>query len=136
MATDPVSARTEFTLHDDVRLLAAVDAVIAYSGQRSGLSAEAQSQLSTAVLEASRQALAGRREKGGASGAAPSIKIIVEDFPDRVEVSLDPGPPATPAAAPAGSPKVGVDVVKTESLEGRPRLILIQYVAGHAPKIC
>jgi hypothetical protein len=134
MTTEPVSARTEFTLHNDLRLLAAVDAVIAYSGQRSGLSAAAQAALSTAVRDAGRQALSAAGGQASKPDAAPSVTIVVEDFPDRVEVSLEPGLPATPPAARPDSPRPGVDAVTVESHHGASRLRLIQYAVGHAPK--
>ena len=50
MTTDP--ARTELLLHDDARLLAAVGAVISFSGTHCGLSTEGQEALTKAAVDA------------------------------------------------------------------------------------
>ncbi len=136
MSNDP--SRVELVLHHDHRLLAAVGAVVAYAGERAGLSLGAQQALSHAAAEACEEAfsLAGRN-----GNPDPVVKVAVSDFPDRVEVAIEHvGEPCANRPRP-NVDRVGVRrsrrevanhlgqvlrrlKVRTESLAGHPRFQL------------
>ena len=135
--------RTEVVVVDDARLLAAVGGIVEHVGERVGLPMADQKALAAAADEACRAAfpLAGNHDA--------KLKIIIQDFPDRVEVTLEhSGEPIPPAgldtfaaqAAKAGSGKAGgfalmakVDRVFFEAKDGRSRMTLVKYLGKHVP---
>ena len=139
MPTD--SARTECTLHNDLRLIAAVGALVSHASQRTGLSDEAQAALSAAAEDACREAFS-----LGSLGNAPSnrdgpdvtIHVIVENFPDRVEVAIE-NPEAAGDAQRAQDrirgirERTKVDSVNYEIREGLARITLVEYLKANAP---
>jgi len=141
MTTD--QTRTELSLQNDPRLMAAVSAIVSHSAQRIGLPAEAQEGLAAAVMNACRETFP---LLGDQDGTNPSLKVIVEDFPDRVEVTIEHAGEAQPTAGLdtfcAGGGDDGttgisnslqdtrVDRVQYESHDGRSRMKLIKYCGG------
>ncbi|MGH9683257.1 MAG: hypothetical protein ACRD4S_06585 [Candidatus Acidiferrales bacterium] len=139
MPIDP--ARTECTLHNDPRLIAAVGAVVSHASQRTGLSDEAQAALSAASEDACRETFS-----LGPVGNAPSnpdgtdvaIHVIVENFPDRVEVAIE-NPEATGDAQRVQDrirgiqERTKVDDVNYETRGGRGRITLVEYLKASAP---
>jgi hypothetical protein len=120
MSNDP--SRVELVLNHDGRLLAAVDAVVLFAGERSGLSLGARQALSGAAMEACEEAfsLAGRN-----GNHDPVVKVAISDFPDRVEVAIEHG----------GEPCVNrqrpnIDRAESEAHEGRSRTTLVKYCAA------
>ena len=83
MSTDP--ARTELVLHEDTRLFGAISAVVHHASQRCGLSEAGQQGLAAAAEEACRETFP--LMEGQANGE-PTVKVIVSDFTDRVEVAI------------------------------------------------
>jgi hypothetical protein len=138
MTSEP--ATTELILHDDARLLAAVGAVVSFSSTRCGLSQEAQDGLSTAAVQACRETFPLLSET---KTSDPEVKMIVSDYPDRVEVAIEHSGEALPTAGLhtfAGNPDAGgdaglssalqntsVDRVQYETRDGVSRMTLIKY---------
>jgi hypothetical protein len=143
MSTDP--SRTEFTVQDDPRLLAGVLAIVLFAGQRCGLSSEAQDGLAEAAVDACRETFPLANNNGNAN---PALKVIVSDFPDRVEVAIEHSGESLPsagldtfcagAAAQAGLSaalqKTSVDRVLYETRNGVSRMTLIKYCEGKRAK--
>jgi len=140
MTTEPT--HTELSLHDDPRLMAAVGAIVSHSAQRIGLSSEAQEGLAAAVMDACRETFPLLGDQDGNSSA---LKIIVEDFHDRVEVTLEHAGEALPTAGldsfcgGGGGAMAGisnslqdtrVDRVQYETQDGTSRMKLIKYCGG------
>jgi anti-sigma regulatory factor (Ser/Thr protein kinase) len=144
MSNDP--ARTELTLPADERLIAAITAVVQHASQRCGLSSESQEGLAAAAQDAAREAFP--LMEGQA--AEPQVRVIIFDYPDRVEVAIEHSGEALPTAgldtfiadAVAGSPgglskalqMTKVDRVQYETNNGLSRMTLIKYCDGSKTK--
>jgi hypothetical protein len=139
MGIDPT--RTELTLHDDPRLIAGVVAIVSFAAHRCGLSSGAQEGLAAAAAEACRETFPLLNGNGSKDS---SLKVIVSDFSDRVEVSIEHSGESLPsagldtfcdAASSAGSQtglsgalqKTNVDRVQYETRDGVSRMTLIKY---------
>lgn len=145
MTTDP--GRVEFNLHDDPRLIPAVGAIVCHAAQRAGLSPAAQDGLAQAAVEACRDTFPLVRDH---SHDHPEIHLIIEDFPDRVEVTIEHSGEELPTAGldtfvgdATVQPVTGishalqntnVDRVQYEKREGRSRMTLIKYCGGRRAK--
>lgn len=141
MSVDPT--RTELSLHNDPRLMAAVGAIVTHSAQRAGLTSEAQEGLAGAVMDACRETFPLLEGQGSDNS---ELKVIVEDFHDRVEVTIEHAGEALPTAGldtfcGGGSDGTAagisnslqdtrVDRVQYETREGRSRMKLIKYSGG------
>jgi hypothetical protein len=84
MATDP--AWIDCTLDADPRLLIAIGEIMNHAAQRANFSEKQQQELSAAVATC-RAVLSSASEP---SETNPPIKLLATDFPDRVEVTIDP----------------------------------------------
>jgi hypothetical protein len=129
---------TELTLQDDPRLLAGVGALVSHLSQIAGLSDQAQEGLAAAVVDACRETFPLVNGEGEHDGA---LRMIVEDFADRVEVSIEHSGEALPSAgldsfcggegAAAGISNslqdTRVDRVQYETRNGLSRMTLIKY---------
>ena len=130
----------ELILHEDSRLMCALRAVVSHYAGRAGLSGEAGEKFAAAAVDACRETF----PLVGDNGAHPSaLKVEVEDFHDRVEVTIEhagePLPTAgldtfcgggTKEASEAISRSLQgreVDRVQYESQDGRSRMKLIKY---------
>ncbi|MGD0403254.1 MAG: hypothetical protein ABSB66_08655 [Candidatus Acidiferrales bacterium] len=139
MSIDP--SRTEVKLQDDPRLMAGVVAIVSFAAQRCGLSTGAQEGLAAAAAEACRETFPLLHANGSKDS---SLKVIVSDFADRVEVSIEHSGESLPsagldtfcdAASSAGSQtglsgalqKTNVDRVQYETRDGVSRMTLIKY---------
>jgi hypothetical protein len=139
MSADP--SRTELTLHDDPRLIAGVAAIVSFAAHRCGLSTGAQAGLAAAAAEACRETFPLVSNNGSKDS---SLKVIVSNFPDRVEVAIEHSGESLPsagldtfcdAASGAGSlaglsgalQKTNVDRVQYETRDGVSRTTLIKY---------
>lgn len=143
MTTEP--ARTEVVLHDDPRLLAAIGAVVSFSSTRCGLAPEAQNALTSAAVEACKETFP--LAPPDASGE-PTLRLVVSDYPDRVEVEIQHKGEAKPSAGldsfagnlqavgggalNAALQKTSVDRVQYETKDGVSRMTLIKYCARGA----
>ena len=142
MSTDP--ARTELIVHEDERLLSAIEPVVYQSSIRCGLSTEAQQGLAAAAIAACRETFP--LLKDSPRGKERAVKVIITDYTDRVEVAIEHTGEALPTAgldtfvgdAAAGSAmglsgalqNTKIDRVQYETSEGRSRMTLIKYCDG------
>ena len=137
VSTDP--ARTELKVHNDPRLLAAVGAIVSHSAHRAGLPREAQEGFAEAAVDAVRDTFP---LLGNDSGENRGLRIVIEDFPDRVQVTIEHSGESKPSAGldtfvGGGSKASGkisaslqdtrVDRVQYDTHEGRSRMTLIKY---------
>jgi anti-sigma regulatory factor (Ser/Thr protein kinase) len=137
--------RTEVVVVEDPRLLAAVGGIVEHVGERVGLPTAEQKALAAATEEACRATfpLAGNHDL--------KLKVIIQDFPDRIEVTLEHGGEPVPtaglhtlsatAAEQAGAGKASgsalmakVDRVLFETKDGRSRMTLVKYIAATTPR--
>ena len=141
MSTDP--ARTELVLHEDTRLFGAITAVVHHASQRCGLSEAGQQGLAAAAEEACRETFP--LMEGHANGE-PTVKVIVSDFTDRVEVAIEHTGEALPtagldtfigdgAADPGGGLSRALQMTKVDRVQyqtsgGLSRMTLIKYCDG------
>lgn len=136
-------ARTEFTVDNDDRLMVGVFTIVEHAAHHAGFAHDAQAALAATVVEACKETFP------LLNGSESALKVAVEPFHDRVEITIEhsgePLPTAgldtfVPGATPSGSGlgtallSTKVDRVKYETHEGRSRTILIKYRAGGAPK--
>jgi hypothetical protein len=144
MSTDP--SRTELTLQDDPRLIAGVAAIVLFAGQRCGLSNDAQESLAAATTDACRETFPLVNTNGNSNS---SLRVIISDFPDRVEIAIEHSGESLPSAgldtfvgSGSGSQarlsdalqKTSVDRVQYESRAGVSRTTLIKYCEGRRAK--
>jgi hypothetical protein len=139
-------SRTELIIENDARLLRAVGGVVQHASDHVGFSEETKQELADAVEEACRETF----PLGSKNGT--ELKVTIEDFDDRVEVILDSTGEPLPKNAIAnltpqsgGSSKEGgaaraallarIDRVLYEAKNGRPRIRLVKYLPGRAPKV-
>jgi anti-sigma regulatory factor (Ser/Thr protein kinase) len=141
MSTEP--ARTELIMHDDTRFFGAIGAVVQHASQRCGLSEVGQQGLTSAVQEACRETFPLLQ---GHSNGEPTVRVIVSDFPDRVEIAIEHAGEALPTAGldtfigdAAADPGAGlsralqmtkVDRVQYQTSGGLSRMTLIKYCDG------
>ena len=146
MPMNAETSRAELILPNEPRMFGAVAAIVSHAAERVGFSEKAQKGLAEAAIEACEQALALAAEDGNAQ---PRIHVIVENFDDRVEITLehhgvlDPtaGLDSFVAGGKPGGGKLsaalqgtGVDRVQYEAGDGLSRTRLIKYAEGKAPR--
>jgi hypothetical protein len=138
VTTDP--ARTELKVHNDPRLLSAVGAIVSHSAHRAGLPREAQQGFAEAAVEAVRDTFP---LLGNDSTGDRDLRMIIEDFPDRVQVTIEHSGESKPTAGldtfvggakdhtggkiSASLQDTRVDRVQYDTHEGRSRMTLIKY---------
>ncbi len=135
-------AHTECMLRYDLRLIAGVGAVVSHAAGRAGLAEWDQTEFAAATEEACRETLATLSRIGHSE---QKVQLEVEDFPGRVEVTIEPvaaarGPHVLQGRAAAHAvegvcrtlQRKGVDRVLCENLPRSFRMKLIKYRA--APK--
>lgn len=137
------SARTEVTLENDPRLLAAVIPIVQHAAQNAGLDQQSQLGLVSAAVQACKETFP------FLNGRESFLRMIVQNFPDRVEVAIEhPGEGAPMAGLDSfcggcGEAAQGIaaalfrtqlDRVLYESRDGRTRVTLVKYRAECAPK--
>jgi hypothetical protein len=141
VTTDP--ARTELKVHNDPRLLTAVGAIVSHSAHRAGLPHEAQKGIAEAAVDACRETFP---LLGNEHNSDRDLCLTVEDFPDRVQVTIEHSGESKPTAGLdsfVGGAKEGVaegisnslqdtrvDRVQYETVDGRSRMTLIKYRSG------
>ena len=143
MASEPI--RTELILEDEPRRLPSVKAAVIHPAQRLGFAPSEQAELTEAAEEACRGAFPLLDSADG------GLHLIVEEFPDRIEVSIEYFGEPLPAAgldsfAVTGAtddPPLGVsgallltrvDRVLYETRDRLSRMTLVKYLPGRAPK--
>lgn len=134
--------KTEFLLEDDPRLLHAIRAILSFSCERAGLSQHALEGFINAIQNACQETFPLVHDHEGDKRA---IRVTVEEFPDRIEVSIEHsgevlptagldtfcgGADNQPAAISGALQGAHVDRVQYETHDGRARMKLIKYCSG------
>lgn len=138
VTTNP--ARTELKLHNDPRLLTAVAAIVSHCAHRAGLPREAQQGFVEAAIDAVRETFP---LLGNDSGGNRDLRMVIEDFPDRVQVTIEHLGESKPTAGldtfvggskdnaggkiSASLQDTRIDRVQYDTHEGRSRMTLIKY---------
>ncbi len=132
-------------VENDARLLRAVGGIIEHAAEHVGFAEDVKQELADATEEACRETFPLVANHG------THLKVVIEDFDDRIEVILDstgkPLPKAAldslaPRGSAAGSTRGGgpaallarIDRVLYETKNGRPHIKLVKYIPGRAPK--
>jgi len=146
MPMNAETARAELIVPVEPRMLGAVTAVVNHAAERAGLLERAQKELAQAAVEACEHALELAAED---KREEPRVHVIVENFNDRIEITLEHHGPADPVAGldsfvAGGNPgregvskalqATGVDRVQYEAKDGLSRTRLVKYVDGKAPQ--
>lgn len=143
VASEPL--RTELIFEDDPRLLPSVKAAVIHPAQHLEFAPPEQAELAEAAEEACRGAFPLLDSADG------DLHLIVDEFPDRVEVSVEYSGEPLPAAgldsfAVTGAPDdaplgvsgamllTRVDRVLYETHDRLSRMTLVKYLPGRAPK--
>jgi hypothetical protein len=139
VTADP--ARTELKVHNDPRLLSAVRAIVSHSAHRAGLPREAQQGFAEAAVDAVRDTFP---LLGNDSTGDRDLRMVIEDFPDRVQVTIEHSGESKPTAGldtfvgggskdhaggkiSASLQDTRVDRVQYDTRDGRSRMTLIKY---------
>lgn len=117
------TGRVECAFDNDPRLIVSLGAIISHAAKRAGLPEKTQEDVARAAIEAARETLA---SANGKASAASKTKILVEEFSDRLEVTVE-----SPACARAegirkrleGTP---TDRVRCDGREGLVRVTLLK----------
>ncbi|HKS80503.1 MAG TPA: hypothetical protein VJR23_03280 [Candidatus Acidoferrales bacterium] len=139
-------SRIEVSLHNDSRLLAALSAIVLHSARRAGLPPAAQNDFACAAIDACLDTFPLIPAAAGNSGM---LRVVLQDFNDRVEMTIEHSGEPLPTAgldtfcAQAGNESESklssalqvkkVDRVQYETRDGVSRVILIKY-SGARPR--
>lgn len=124
--------RIECTLDSDPRLIAAIGAIAAHAAQRIGLCQRDQENLAAAALDVCHEALPRLPKRKSKS----TIKMVVADFSDRVELTIETPAGARAAGrsrATAGDKQAAialVDRIERGTRDGHVYTTLVKYCAG------
>jgi hypothetical protein len=120
--------KVECALQDDSRLIAAVGAIVSHAAKRAGLSEQEQEEAGCGSIDACRKTFAMMRAHGQ---RRTSLQLVVEAFPDRIILTVEPSGESTLQASSAskdGPAKIsGFDRVHYDTSNGRSRMILTRY---------
>jgi hypothetical protein len=83
-AADP--SRVELLVPNDDRLIPVIDPVVGFAAERAGLSCEEAEDLTRAAFNAVHEAFSVAGRNGNSN---PVLRVLVSDFPNRVEVSVE-----------------------------------------------
>ena len=117
------TSRIECNLDNDPRLLACVETVVAHAAQRAGLPEDAQQLLATAAFGASREMVG---SSNGSAPAATPTRLTVDEFSDRLEITIDSSTPANTDRFCKQLEATAGDRVQCESRDGRIRVTLLK----------
>jgi anti-sigma regulatory factor (Ser/Thr protein kinase) len=117
------TSRVECTFDNDPRLIVSLGAVISHAAKRAGLPEQTQQEVATAAVEASREMLISANGKG--SGASKT-KLVVEEFSDRLEVTIESSACARPEGIRKRLEGTVTDRVRCDGREGLVRVTLLK----------
>jgi anti-sigma regulatory factor (Ser/Thr protein kinase) len=117
------TSRIECTFDNDPRLIASLGVVISHAAKRAGLPEKTQEDVATAAVEASREMLIPANGKG----SEPSkTKLIVEEFSDRLEVTIESAAGAKPEGIRKRLEGTDPDRIRCDGRDGQVRLTLLK----------
>jgi len=117
---------TELLVHKDARLLPAIQPVVVYASERTGLSGSDREDLARATADACREAFGLASKEGNPD---PVIKLEVSSFQDRVEIAIEHTGDTC-----LSSERRYVDRVDCETHGGKSRTTLVKYGAASKTK--
>ena len=117
------TGRVECTFENDPRLMASLGAVVSHAAKRAGLPEKTQEEIARASIEASREMLVSANGKG--SGASKT-KLVVEEFSDRLEVTIESSAGARPEGIRKRLEGTATDRVRCDGREGLVRVTLLK----------
>jgi len=113
---------TEMLLHDDGRLLPAIQPVIIHASAHAGLSEAGVQDLADAAADACKEALSLAGKNGNTD---PVVKVTINSFADRVEVAIE-----HKGESCANHGRRNVDRVDCDVRGGISRTVLVKYSAA------
>jgi hypothetical protein len=122
------NSRTELILEEDPRLVRAVGRVVEFLGERIGMAPAARKELAEAAEASCLEIfpLTGNHRS--------ALKVIVADFPDRLEVTFEHSGAEVPAGAGSLSQSRRVDQVLRERRGEVSRTTLVKYLPKQPAK--
>lgn len=121
-STSVRTSRIECSLNTDSRLLASFGAIMAHAAVRAGLPDATRDDVASAAREAARE----MASSGDGAESAATTKLVVDEFPDRLEVTIDsPAGTESDRIAKRFEGKVS-DRVQCESRDGHVRVTLMK----------
>jgi anti-sigma regulatory factor (Ser/Thr protein kinase) len=117
------TSRIECTLDNDPRLIVSMGAVLAHAARRAGLPETTQEEIAAAVVEASRETPIPANGKGS---SASTTRLVLEEFSDRVEVTIESSAGARPEEIRKRLEGKATDRLRYEERDGRVRLTLLK----------
>lgn len=117
------TTRVECTFDNDPRLIASLGPLISHAAKRAGLPEKTQEDAAAAVVEASREMLIPANGKGS---DASKTKLVVEEFSDRLEVTIESSAGAKPEGISKRLEGMVADRVRCDGREGRVRVTLLK----------
>jgi hypothetical protein len=114
--------RIECILDNDSRLLASLGVIMSHVARRAGLPSETQADIAAAASDASREIAAA----GNGAGSASTTHLVVEEFSDRLEVTIDSSAGGKSDGMRRRLEGKAADRVQCESRDGRIRVTLLK----------
>jgi len=121
--------RIECALQDDPRLTAAIPLLISHSARLAGIAETVSKAFANEAAELCRKVLSGLAQ----TEEDPAIQLLIDQFQDRVEVTLEysGSQPLVPRGA--AQPAVG-DSVQQESVDGKSRMKFTKFCGTVHPR--
>jgi hypothetical protein len=122
----PPTARTirvECTFDNDPRLIVSLGAIISHAANRAGLPEKTQEEIAAAAVTAYRDMVI---SANGAGSGASKTKLIVEEFSDRLEVTIESSAGARPEGIRKHLEGMVADRIRCDGREGVVRVTLLK----------
>jgi hypothetical protein len=117
------TARVECAFDNDPRLMVSLGAIVSHAAKRAGLPEKTQEDVARAAIEASGEMLASANGKGS---AVSKTKIVVEEFSDRLELTIESSACASPEGIRKRLEGTPTDRVQCDGREGLVRITLVK----------
>ncbi len=119
-------SRIECRLDNDSRLLASLGVIVSHAATRAGLPETAQQEIAAAAAECAREMAA---SDDGAGSGDSTTRLVVEEFSDRMEITIDAGSSAKSEGIRQRLEGKAADSVRCEARDGRVRVTLVKPCA-------
>jgi hypothetical protein len=117
------TSRVECTFDNDPRLVASLGAVISHAAKRAGLAEKTQEDIAHALVQASREILV---TGNGAGSGVSKTNLVVEEFSDRLEVTIESSACAKPEGIRKRLEGTATDRLRCDGREGLVRITLLK----------
>lgn len=115
------TSATELLVHNDDRLISAVQTIVLYASEKASLSETARGDLAGATSDACKEAFSLAKKNGNPD---PVIKLVVRSFADRVEIAIEHTGDSC-----LDSRRNHIDRVDCDVRDGKSRTTLVKYAA-------